>query len=344
MSGGVDSSVAAFLMQNRGYDCIGCRMELNKASGNSLNGVSLSDVADDAKTITEKLGIPYLLFDLSKDFDEKVVRPFVCAYLNGITPNPCIECNKFLKFGKLFEMADSLGCDLVVTGHYAIINKEDGRFVLKKAKDKSKDQSYVLYTLTQKQLARIVFPLGEFEKSNVRLLAEQNGFINAKRKDSQDICFIPDNDYASFIEKYTGDKTNPGDFIDADGNTLGCHNGIINYTIGQRRGLGISSDAPLYVKKIDPEKNTVTLDRNDTLFSRECDVKEVNWISGETPQNDLRCKVKIRYRHTEQPATVVPTGIDSVRVIFDNAQRAITPGQSAVFYDGENVLGGGKLL
>ena len=249
-----------------------------------------------------------------------------------------------MKFDKLFNRADILECEYVVTGHYARIERSGDKFLLKKAVDLSKDQSYVLYSMTQEQLRRTQFPLGSTEKSQTRLIAEQNGFINAHKPDSQDICFVPNGDYAGIIELHTGKKSQPGDFIKADGTVIGKHKGIIHYTIGQRKGLGISAPEPLYVCKIDPESNTVTLGSDSDLFSTTAYVRDFNWISGEAPDGEIRCKAKIRYRHQEQSATVYPDGKDKIKIVFDEPQRAITPGQAAVLYDGDIVLGGGVII
>jgi tRNA-specific 2-thiouridylase len=288
--------------------------------------------------------MPFYVFNFTDAFRDTVIRNFIESYENGITPNPCIDCNRYMKFDKLYERAKILGCDYIVTGHYARIEEQDGRFVLKKALDETKDQSYVLYSMTQEQLAHTVFPLGNMRKTQVRKHAEENGFINADKPDSQDICFVPNGDYASVIELQTGKRPAEGNFVDQQGNILGRHKGVIHYTIGQRKGLGISSANPLYVCKICPQSGDVVLGSNDDLLSPEADVADFNWISGEVPQGELRCKAKIRYRQTEQWATVIPTGEDTVHIIFDESQRAITPGQAAVLYDGDTVLGGGTVL
>ena len=346
MSGGVDSSVAALLTKQAGFECIGCTMKLydgDGTEGGESMCCSLSDV-EDARSVAGKLGMPYYVFGFQEEFEEKVIKNFVDSYVHGITPNPCIECNRYLKFGKLRTRARELGCDFVVTGHYARIEKiEDGSFVLKKALDPAKDQSYVLYSMTQKELAHTMFPLGSMSKSEARALAGKNNFFNADKPDSQDICFVPDGDYAKVVEAYTGVKSKPGNFVDCQGNVIGPHKGIIHYTVGQRRGLGIASTEPYYVCRICPENNTVILGRYQDLFSTGTDVREVNWISGKVPEGPVKCKVKIRYRHKEQDAVVTPTGPDSVHIEFEEAQRAITPGQAAVFYDGDIVLGGGVI-
>ncbi len=347
MSGGVDSSVAAYITKENGYDCIGCTMKLynNEDAGISKGHTccSLDDV-EDARSVAYSLGMPYYVFNFSDDFKEKIICKFIESYERGRTPNPCIDCNRYMKFDKLYERAKVLGCEYVVTGHYARIEKKNGRFILKKAVDASKDQSYVLYSMTQEQLAHTLFPLGELCKSETREIADRHGFVNAKKPDSQDICFVPDGDYAKIIELHTGKKYESGDFVDKSGNILGTHRGIIRYTIGQRKGLGISASEPLYVCGIDTENNTVTLGENSDLFSTTLTVGDFNWISGEAPSKPFRASAKIRYRQKEQPATVCPIDGGDVKIVFDEPQRAITPGQAAVLYDGEIVLGGGTIL
>ncbi|MBR0235304.1 MAG: tRNA 2-thiouridine(34) synthase MnmA [Clostridia bacterium] len=347
MSGGVDSSVAAYLMKEAGYECIGCTMRLyeNEDAGVSRDQTccSLDDV-EDARSVAYRLGMPYYVFNFSDDFKEKIICKFINSYEMGRTPNPCIDCNRYMKFEKLHERAKILGCDKVVTGHYARIEHDGERYLLKKAVDESKDQSYVLYSLTQEGLAHTAFPLGSLCKSETRKIAEEHGFINAHKPDSQDICFVPDGDYARVIELNTGKKYEPGDFVDKQGNVLGRHRGIINYTIGQRKGLGISAAAPLYVCSIDTKNNTVVLGDDKDLYSDTLEADEFNWISGVVPASPVRCRAKIRYRQKEQPATAYPIGDAMVKIVFDEPQRAITPGQSAVLYDGDVVLGGGTII
>ena len=347
MSGGVDSSVAAYLIKSQGYECIGCTMKLydNEDIGilRSRTCCSLDDV-EDARSVAYKIGMPYYVFNFFDGFREKVIEKFVRSYESGETPNPCIDCNRYMKFDKLYERAKILGYDYIVTGHYARIEERDGKFVLKKALDETKDQSYVLYSLTQEHLAHTMFPLGNMRKTEVRAIADKNEFINADKPDSQDVCFVPNGDYASVIELHTGKKADPGNFVDKQGNLLGRHKGVIHYTVGQRKGLGISSPEPLYVCDIRPQDGTVVLGRNDDLFSRETDVTDFNWISGSVPKGEFRCKAKVRYRQVEQWATVIPTGADTVHITFDESQRAITPGQAAVLYDGDVVLGGGTVV
>ena len=346
MSGGVDSSLAAKLMKDKGFDCIGCTMKLyhNEDAGieSSRTCCSLDDV-EDARSVAYKLGMPFYVFNFTDAFRDTVIRKFIESYENGITPNPCIDCNRYMKFDKLYERAKTLGCDYIVTGHYARIEEQAGKFVLKKALDETKDQSYVLYSMTQDQLVHTMFPIGSMQKTEVRAIAKESGFVNADKPDSQDICFVPNGDYASVIELQTGKESAEGNFVDKQGNNLGRHKGVIHYTIGQRKGLGVSSTEPLYVCNICPKDGNVVLGSNDDLFSREADVSDFNWISGEVPGSEFRCKAKIRYRQPEQWVTVIPTGADTVHIVFDEPQRAITPGQAAVFYDGDTVLGGGTI-
>ena len=276
MSGGVDSSVAAQMMASRGYECVGCTMRLYE---NDVVGMDLMDTCcsyentQDARSVTEKIGIPYHIVHYENLFRQEVIEPFIDEYLHGRTPNPCIECNRKLKFQHLYEKMQALGCDLLVTGHYARVrfDEESGRYQLLKALDLAKDQSYVLYVLTQEQLAHVQFPLGEQDKHKTREIASESGFQNAGKHDSQDICFVPDGDYAGFIERYSGKTCPAGDFVDADGNVLGRHKGIIHYTLGQRRGLGLPAANRLYVTGIDPESNTVTIGSNDDLMKTTLD-------------------------------------------------------------------------
>lgn len=346
MSGGVDSSVAAYMMKQEGCECIGATMKLfeNEDAGilREKTCCSLDDV-EDARRVASNLGIPYYVFNFTADFREKVINNFVHAYENGATPNPCIDCNRYLKFERFFRRAMELECDYVVTGHYARIEQRDGRWLLLKAADEKKDQSYVLYSLTQFQLAHTRFPLGNMHKTETREIAEANGFANAQKKESQDICFVPDGDYAAAIKRFTGKTYPEGDFTDMDGNVLGRHKGIIKYTIGQRKGLGLALKQPMYVCRKDMEHNSVVLGLNDDLFSKSLDVYDMNWIAFDEPPAEFRAKVKIRYRQAEQWATITPAGADSAHIEFDEPQRAITSGQAAVIYDGDVVVGGGTI-
>jgi len=354
MSGGVDSSVTAFLLKEQGYECCGCTMKLydtedlinsgyqEDEAGKSKTCCSLDDV-EDARSVARRLLMDYHVFNYKDDFRKCVIDDFVDNYQHGRTPNPCIRCNKYLKFDKLLKQAKALSFDGIATGHYARIEYKDGNYLLKKAADLTKDQSYVLYNLTQDQLSHILFPLGEYSKSEVRNIAEENGFVNAKKHDSQDICFVPDGDYAKVIKSYTGKTFPEGNFVDMDGNIIGPHKGIIHYTIGQRRGLGISSDGRLYVVRIDARNNTVVIGSDDDLYSKNVEIDDFHWIEGNTPPEVIRCKAKIRYRMTEQDATVSVNG-SRASITFDQPQRAATPGQTAVLYDGDVVLGGGIII
>lgn len=348
MSGGVDSSVAALLMKEKGYECIGVTMRLfeNEDAGVCRQNTccSLDDV-EDARAVAFSMGIPYHVFNFADRFREDVLNRFVSAYENGSTPNPCIDCNRYLKFDQLFLRARELHCDKIVTGHYARIaqDPDTGRFLLKRSADRSKDQTYVLYSMTQEQLAHTFFPLGDMEKPHVRALADAHGFVNARKHDSQDICFVQNGTYADFIEHYTGRTYPPGDFIDMDGNVLGKHNGIIRYTIGQRKGLGLALPAPMYVCRIDPDSNIVQLGYSEDLFTSTLYAKDMNLISVDSLEKPMRVKAKVRYRQPEQWATVVQTDEHTIKAEFDEPQRAVTKGQALVLYDGDTVVGGGTI-
>ena len=349
MSGGVDSSVAAYLMRKQGYECIGATMKLYHNEDICIpkdhSCCSLDDV-EDARAVAASMDIPYYVFNFSERFKEEVMDKFVHCYECGITPNPCIDCNKYLKFEYLYNRAKELGYDYVVTGHYAQIKYDASidRYLLCKAVDASKDQSYVLYSLTQEQLAHTQFPLGCMPKSKTREIAEQQGFINAKKHDSQDICFVQNGNYAEFIEDYTKKTYPEGNFVDVYGNILGRHKGIIRYTIGQRKGLGLSLKEPMYVMEINTTDNTVVLGRDADLFTDTLIANDINLISVPRIDGEMRVKAKVRYRHTEQPATVTQIGDDTIKVVFDEPQRAITKGQAVVLYDGDVVVGGGTIV
>ena len=311
MSGGVDSSVAAFLTQQAGFDCIGVTMRLYDnapdSDCDSNTCCSLEDV-EDARSVARRLGMPFYAFNFKADFREKVIEKFVHCYECGLTPNPCIECNRHLKFDHLLRRGFELGCDYVVTGHYAQIrqDKDTGRYILYKAADLSKDQSYVLSCLTQQQLAHTLLPLGEMSKQEAREIAEAQGFINARKKDSQDICFVPDGDYVAFMERYTGKSYQPGDFLDLSGKVVGTHRGAVSYTIGQRKGLGLAMGAPVYVCDKNMERNTVTVGPNEALFSDTLIGCDWNWFPFAELTEPLRVSAKARYNQQPQPATVYP--------------------------------------
>lgn len=346
MSGGVDSSVAALLTKDSGFDCAGATMKLFYNEQIGIEGesrcCSLDDV-EDARSVALRLGIPYYVFNFSDKFRECVIDHFISEYEAGRTPNPCIDCNRFLKFEKFFLRAVVMDIDYIVTGHYAVIEFDaaSGRWLLKKGADASKDQSYVLYSLTQDQLAHTLLPLGGMKKSEVREIAEANGFINAKKRESQDICFVPDGDYAAFIEKYTGVPLRCGQFVSKDGRVLGEHKGLVRYTVGQRRGLGLSLKAPLYVCAKKPSENAVVLGTENDLLSKRLTASGLNLIACEKITQPLRVRAKTRYKQQEQWATAHQTGDDSLLLEFDEPLRAVAPGQAVVMYDGDTVVGGG---
>ncbi len=349
MSGGVDSSVAALLIKNQNINCIGVTMKLfhneNVCIPKAHSCCSLEDI-EDARNVAFALNIPYYVFDFSDRFNEVVIKDFVESYRQGITPNPCINCNRFLKFDQLYHRARELDCNFVVTGHYAKIeyNQTTGRYELKKSRDQSKDQSYVLYAMTQEQLAHTIFPLGEMTKEMTRKIAEQNNLINASKEESQDICFVQDGNYAKFIEEYTNEKYPGGEIIDENGTVIGTHKGIIHYTIGQRKGLNLTGNEKKFVAKILPDKNQIVATDIKGLNVTEVYANRINLISIDKITQPLRLKAKIRYNHQEQWATIANDGPDRVKVVFDEPQKAITKGQAIVFYDGEIVVGGGTII
>lgn len=334
MSGGVDSSVAALLTLEQGYPCIGATLHLHGSNG-----------AADAEAVARRLGIPFYTFNATEQFDRLVKDHFLQSYEQGLTPNPCVRCNRHLKFGHLLDIAQTMGCDKLVTGHYARICRESatGRYLLKKAADPAKDQSYFLCCMTQHQLSHSLFPLGELPKTEVRRIAEKNGFLNAGKKDSQDICFVPDGDYMAFLESYSGKQYPAGDFLDQRGAVVGRHRGAVGYTLGQRKGLGLAMGQPVYVCGKNMAENTVTVGTEDALFHRGLLANEWNWISIDSLTAPLRVKAKARSRMQEQDATVYPGENGFCRVIFDEPQRAITPGQTVALYEGDTVIAGGTI-
>ena len=340
MSGGVDSAMSAHILKSHGYDVTAVNCCFYK------NENDITSAAEDARAVSERLGIDFTVRDMTTPFRDKVIDSFIDTYINGGTPNPCIVCNRLLKFGAMLDEALKEGFDYIATGHYARIEKDEstGRYLLKKGLDPQKDQSYVLYCLDQHQLSHTLFPLGEMTKAQVRDEAERLGHVNAKKGDSQDICFIPDGDYAAFIENYTKKSFPHGDFVTADGKVLGTHKGIIRYTVGQRKGLGLALPAPMYVKEKDIINNKVILTDNESLFSKELFADNINLITCDRLDGPIRVKAKIRYAHKEQWATVTQEGEDRLHIVFDEPQRAIAKGQSVVLYDGDTVVGGGRII
>ncbi len=349
MSGGVDSSVAACLMQEAGWSCKGVTMRLFSNEAIGMDGktcCSLRDVAD-AEAVARRLGIPFRAVDFQPDFRREVIEKFIRVYEEGGTPNPCIDCNRTMKFSKLLELAMAEGCDHMATGHYARVEYDAARdrWLLRKAADAKKDQSYVLYMLTQEQLAHLILPLGRLTKPEIREIAAAHGFVNAHKQESQDICFVPDGDYVCFMEDYTGSEYPDGDFLDMEGNVVGRHRGAVRYTTGQRKGLGLAMGSPVYVQSKDMRTNTVTVGPEEFLFRRELTACDANWISVPDLTEPMRVLAMPRYRKKESPATLYPLTLDApdpsavqgscnrVRVVFDDPQRAMTPGQAIVFYD-----------
>lgn len=347
MSGGVDSAVAALLMREAGYDVTGVTMKLF-CDGDPIpvrDGESGSSAdIEEARAVARTLGVPHLVCPLEHTFCRRVVDAFVCSYLDGETPNPCIVCNKTIKFGALLDFATDNGAAVLATGHYARIeHSTDGIATVKVALDASKDQSYMLWSLGQDVLSRVRLPLGELTKREVREIAAAHGFSSADRKDSQDICFLPDGNYVDFIRRYAAHTPKSGQFVDRKGNVLGTHAGMLHYTIGQRKGLGIALGRPTYVLDKDAATGDVVLGDNDALFSRTLTARSVNWISGQPLTAPIRVEARIRYGHRAAPATVYPTDESHMRVEFDEPQRAIARGQSVVLYGDEVLLGGGVI-
>lgn len=334
LSGGVDSAVAAYLLLQKGYDVTGIILRLKPDDGAD------GDISD-AKKIADKLGIELKVVDRREIFSEKVISPFIEEYLGGRTPNPCIECNKEIKFGAMLDHALEIGCDGIATGHYSRIEKADGRYLLKRS-DSPKDQSYFLFRLSQEQLSRTVFPLEGLSKEEIRETARRAELPVAEKGDSQEICFVPNDDYISFLSS-KNISSPKGNFVDSEGNILGTHNGIINYTVGQRKGLG-AFGKPMFVNSINAENNTVVIGENGTQYSRGLIADRLNFIAFDSLIEPMRANVKIRFRAKEQPALITPLGNGKISVIFDEPQRSVTPGQSAVIYLGDTVIGGGRII
>lgn len=348
MSGGVDSSVAAYLLKEQGYEVIGVTMQIwqdqdvfTQAREGGCCGLS---AVDDARRVAERLEIPYYVMNFKADFQKSVIDYFVSEYEKARTPNPCIACNRYVKWESLLTRALEIGADYIATGHYArILRLPNGRLSIRNSVTAAKDQTYALYNLTQEQLARTLMPVGDYEKPRIREIAEEIGLPVAAKRDSQDICFVPDHDYAAFIQQETGKKSLPGNFVDEEGNVLGQHRGLIHYTIGQRKGLGISSETPIFVKELRPKTNEVVLCKSESLFSRECHVDNVNYMAEATLTEPMRAIGKIRYSHRGAPCELRPQPDGSLLAVFDEPQRAMTPGQAAVFYRDDYVLCGGTI-
>ncbi len=362
MSGGVDSSAAAAILKEQGHELVGFTMQLwdqRRGINTDENGdplpsrcCSLDDVYD-ARRVAEELDFPFYVLNLERDFERDVVQPFVTSYLSGETPIPCVSCNSRLKFASLDRLALSLGCEKVATGHYARVEFDavSNRYKLLRGKNEQKDQSYFLWELTQAQLSRALFPLGEMSKPEARDAARQHNLTGvAEKKESQEICFVPDGNYAGFIDRYldaenaTDRLPGAGEIVDTTGRVIGRHEGIHRYTIGQRRGIGIADERPLYVISIDAAKNRVTAGSSEDLLSSEFTVARVNWIALDDPKEPVRAEVRVRYRHTAAAATITSLPNQRARIVFDEPQRAITPGQASVFYRGDEVIGGGWIV
>ena len=341
MSGGVDSSAAALLLRRQGYDCDGAMLKLIP---NSDSRCCNADDAEDARAVAYRLGMKFYVFNEVDAFRRDVMEHFTAEYCAGRTPNPCIDCNRCLKFGALLDRAVTLGYDFIATGHYARVSYDETarRYRLLRGTDRRKDQSYVLYQLTQYQLAHLLLPVGDYDKPAIRENAREAGLLNADKSDSQDICFVPDGDYVSFLQSQ-GVELTPGDFVDEEGHVLGRHRGLPCYTIGQGKGLGIAVGKHVYVLAKNEADNTVVLGDNDRLFRRELTANRVNWIAGEAPAAPFRCTAKTRYSQVEAPVLAEPLSDNRLRLTFDEPQRAITAGQAAVLYDGDEVLGGGTI-
>lgn len=348
LSGGVDSSVCAYLLKEQGYDVIGVTMqiwqeqdEFEKADEGGCSGLA---AVDDARRVANALDIPYHVINFKADFQKNVVDYFVSEYERGYTPNPCNACNRFVKWESLLQRSLELGADYIATGHYARIDQlANGRYTIQNSVTAAKDQTYALYNLTQEQLSKTLMPVGAYEKSEIREIAKAAGIPVAHKSDSQDICFVPDHDYAGFIERETGKKQLPGNFVTVDGEVLGQHKGLIHYTVGQRKGLGITAATPLFVKELRPETNEVVICKNEELFEKECYISKMNYMAIEDITEPIRAIGKIRYSHQGAPCTLEKLENGLVKCTFDEPQRAMTPGQAAVFYEEDHVLCGGTI-
>ena len=344
MSGGVDSSVAAYLLQKQGYEVIGIMMKLspdNPDYEENEGGCCSISAANDARRVADVLDIPFYVMNFKDAFKKNVIDNFVDEYMEGRTPNPCIVCNRTIKFDEFLRKARALGADYIATGHYAKIEKQGERYVLENSEDNKKDQTYALYSLTQEQLRHTLMPCGEYTKPEIRKIAERIGLEVFKKRDSQEICFIPDNDHGNYIKKYSGREIKQGNFVDKQGKVLGTHKGIVYYTIGQRKGLGIALGKPVFVNDINPLTNQVIVGDEEDIFKIGLIAKDLNFILFDTLTSNLKITAKIRYSAIPQPATLIPIENNRVKVVFDEKQRAITKGQSVVFYLENLVVGGG---
>lgn len=351
MSGGVDSSVAAYLLKEQGYEVIGVTMrmwnvkDLKPKLDAEGNPIPLKDVSEDARKVAEILDIPFHVLDFQKPFKERVMDYFVEEYLNGRTPNPCVACNRGIKWQALLEKAGEFGADYIATGHYSRIDRlPNGRYALKRAAADAKDQTYALYGLNQYQLAHTLMPVGEYPKDEIRAIAEKIGLPVAKKKDSQEICFIPDNDYADFIERTSGKNMPKGNFVTSEGTVIGEHQGLLHYTIGQRKRLNLSMGHPVFVGELRPSSNEVVIVENEDLFKHTVYADQLNFMSVPDLEDEMEAVAKIRYNHKGAPCVLKKTGADTLECYFPEAQRAITPGQALVFYQGDYVMGGGRIV
>ncbi len=348
MSGGVDSSVAAYLLKEQGYEVIGITMQIwqKDAPEDKDGGCCGLSAVDDARRVCQKLEIPHYVINFREDFKKHVIDYFLEEYQNARTPNPCIACNRYVKWESMLHKALQIGADYIATGHYArvIQDEKTGRYTLKQSKTLAKDQTYALYNLTQYQLAHTLMPLGEYTKDEVRAIAKEIGLAVASKPDSQEICFVPDDNYAKFIEEETGKKSPEGHFVTKDGKILGKHKGLIHYTIGQRKGLGLSMGKPVFVTKLNPKDNTVVIGQNEDIMTTTVYANQLNFMPFEKLEGELRCSAKIRYSHQAAPCTIRMQDEEVVICEFDDKQRAVTPGQAIVFYNGQEVLGGGTMM